>query len=149
LEEWNFDCPDSLDKTLLIKQITTLIKGQVVVKPNYHYYTHVRISQGERVYPKAFIIVEGLFALYWAELRNLYRLKVFIDASNDSCLERRLQRDIKERGFSPEFIRHQFKTTVLPMYRKYIQSTRKYADIILNGEKPVEQAVDRLLDICV
>lgn len=50
--------------------------------------------------PADVILVEGILIFYDQELRDLFDMKLFVDADSDDRLARRVQRDIKERGRS-------------------------------------------------
>jgi uridine kinase len=92
------------------------------------------------------VIIEGLFALYWPELRQLLDTKIYVEADDAVCLERRLLRDVRERGRTRESVEHQFRTTVVPMTELYVRPTRDYADIVALGDAPVDETVTRVLN---
>lgn len=114
-------------------------------RPLYDFATHARLPRGERFAASEFLILEGLFALYWPELRELASAKVFVDASDDVCLGRRQLRDVAERGRTPESVLAQFRQTVQPMAALYVSPTFKYADLFLSGEQPLPRSVDTVL----
>ena len=60
-------------------------------------------------------------------------LKVFIDVNDELRLKRRIERDIKTRGRDTESILNQYNKTVRPMYSKYVNPTKDYADLIINN----------------
>ena len=60
-------------------------------------------------------------------------IKVYVDAASDERILRRILRDTKKRGRTLEDICDQYLKTVSPMHEKYVEPTRKYADIIING----------------
>jgi uridine kinase len=134
----NFDVPESLDWDLLAKQLETLAQGLPVEKPVYNFATHARTGETERVEPREFLIVDGLFALYDGRVRALCRTKVFLEVDDALSLARRLARDVQERGRTQESVIAQYNDTVRPMYEKYVRPTRSFADLALSGERPVE-----------
>ena len=145
----NFDHPDSLDAQLLIQQITQIAAGRTIEKPVYRFLSHMRARVGIAVAPTEVILVEGLYALYWQQMREVMHLKVFIDAADGLCLKRRLERDPTERGLTPEFVRTQYATTVKPMFERFVLPTRRFADIVLNGEQAMEKIIEELeREIC-
>jgi len=91
------------------------------------------------------VILEGIFALYWPELRNLLDFKIFIEVDEKLMLLRRAERDTAERGREKKQIIAQLYETVLPMNKKHVLPTRKYADLILGGEDPLEEVTDRVI----
>jgi uridine kinase len=144
--ESNFDHPHALDRELALEQLASLARGVAVDLPLYDFTTHSRGTKGKRIEPGWIVIVEGLFALYWEDLRDLFDLRVFLEAGQELCLERRLARDLQLRGRTEEFVRRQYSGTVIPMFERYIQPTRRYANLMLRGDDPVERSVAAVLE---
>jgi uridine kinase len=138
---WNFDAPEALDTELLFTDIRQLHRGNSINKPIYDFTTHSRTKETELVEPRKYIIVEGLFALYWDEIAKLLGTKVFVDLGEDICLERRIERDIRERGRTRESVLEQYRTTVLPMARQHVHPTRAKADIVVTGDDDIANEV--------
>jgi len=141
----NFDSPAALDHELLIQQVQKLSRGEGIIRPRYDFATHSRLSQGESFAAQDFLIIEGLFALYWKELRELSGTKIFVDAPDDVCLSRRQIRDVAERGRTLESVTWQFRQTVQPMATLHVRPTFKYADLVLPGEQSVSESVETVL----
>jgi uridine kinase len=143
--EVNFDAPDALDHDLIVEQARSLKQGKAIEKPTYDFTQHVRAVATEAIESAEFIILEGLFALYWGELRELLDLRIYITADHEVCLERRIFRDVRERGRTEESVRRQYEGTVRPMCEAHIAPTRAFADIALSGVDPVKQSVHAIL----
>jgi uridine kinase len=141
----NFDIPKSLDYELISQHIRMLMQGESVEKPNYDYATHLRKGTTKLSSSGRFLIVEGLYALYWENIRNLFNLKVFVDLDDKIAFKRRVERDVRERGSTRENVVRQYRTIVRPMFDKYVFPTRDYADMILNGTKTVEESAERIV----
>jgi uridine kinase len=141
----NFDHPEAVDRGLLIAHLERLAAGEAVERPVYRFATHTRAARAETVGPAAHVIVEGLLALHWAEIRRLLALAVFVDLADAACLERRVARDVAERGRSPESVREQYAETVRPMRERYVMPTRRFADLVVSGAAPLEISADRIL----
>jgi uridine kinase len=107
--------------------------------PNYDFATHSRTCEVTRIPAARFVIVEGLFALYWPEVRALLGTRVYVDTRDEVCFERRLARDTRERGRTEESVRRQYAATVRPMAELHVWPTRRYADVIVSGESPLAQ----------
>jgi uridine kinase len=135
-EERNFDHPDALDRDLLVEQLRALAAGRTVEAPVYRFDTHTRAPRRRRVEPEGVIVVDGLYCLFWAEIRALLLLKVFVEADHATCLARRLARDTGERARTEASVRAQYERTVRPMYEKHVRATREHADLVLDGEEP-------------
>jgi uridine kinase len=134
----NYDVPDALEHELLIEHVRALSWSAAIEKPLYDFTRHTRAAETHRLAPAPYILVEGLFTLHWADLRELLTLKVFIDAPDEVCLARRLERDVRLRGRTPEDIRRQFAAQVQPCAELHVRPTRHYADLILDGTRDVE-----------
>ncbi len=141
----NFDEPSALDEQTLIHQVRALSKGDTVPQPVYDFTTHTRTPKTQNFAATEFLIVEGLFALYWPELREVAGTKVFVNAPDDECLHRRLMRDVVERGRTAESVIAQFEQTVQPMANLYVRPTAKYADLRLSGEQALSASLDSVL----
>ena len=141
----NFDSPDALDYRLLDTHIRSLLNGHSIERPKYNYQTHRRQKETLSVPPRRYLVLEGLFALYWPTLRAQSDIAAFVTTSNELALTRRLQRDIQERGGSEPSIRTQWEETVWPMYLTYVEPTRRFADLIIDGTGSIEHSAERLI----
>jgi uridine kinase len=141
----NFDTPDSLDETLLTRQIQLLAQGRTVDLPVYDFTRHVRSDAVQRIQPSRCLIVEGLFTLHWEAVRNALRLKIFVEAEDSVCLARRIERDVRERGRTRESVLQQYEATVRPMAEAYVLPCRQHADLVLDGTSPIESSVTAVL----
>ena len=129
----NYDHPDSLETDLLIEHLKALREGKAIDCPTYDFAHHTRAKEIVRVEPSRVIIVEGILILQDARLRDLFDIKIFVEADADERILRRVTRDIKERGRSLENIMEQYLTTVKPMHYLYVEPTKTVADLILNS----------------
>jgi len=134
----NFDEPAALDHEEILRDARILAEGGSVSAPRYDYSIHARVEGEQVIEPSPVIILEGLFALYWSGLRDLLQLKIYVDAPDSLCLERRLRRDVQERGRTPESVRAQYAATVRPMAQLHILPTREYADLVVNGAEALD-----------
>ncbi|RMD99776.1 MAG: uridine kinase [Deltaproteobacteria bacterium] len=135
----NFDTPDAIDDDLLVRQVRSLIEGISVERPIYRFETHTRAPETRNVAPAPFLVIEGLFTLYWRALRELLDCSIFITTPDEVCLERRKRRDVEERGRSVAFVLAQYAETVRPMYEAFVAPTIGYADLVVNGETSIEE----------
>jgi len=113
--------------------------------PVYRFDTHTREPHGTIVAPAKTVIVEGLFTLYWARVRDLLQLKVFVDVDEGVGLARRIERDVSERGRSAASVRGQHELTVRPMYETHVRPTRDHADLVLDGARPLDALVSAVI----
>ena len=131
----NYDCPDALDTDLLVKHLHELLLGKCVDIPLYDFCIHTRKSEVIRVCPTPVIIVDGILTFHDKRLRELFDIKIYADADADERILRRLRRDVTERGRDIDGVINQYIGTVKTMHGIYVEPTKKYADIIINGGK--------------
>jgi len=127
----NFDHPDAIDEQLLCSHIRDLLAGKFINRPVYDFTKHLRKRETVRLSGHNIIILEGIFVLYFDSLRSLLDFKVYTDSDADIRLIRRLKRDLLERDRSLESILNQYEKYVRPMHLQFVESTKRYADIII------------------
>lgn len=142
--EVNYDHPLAFDTDLMIKQIKQLINYEAIEKPVYDYEQSTRSDKTIHQEPRDVIIVEGVLILDDQRLRDLMDIKVFVDTDDDIRIIRRIQRDIKERGRTLDWVIEQYLATVKPMYHQFVEPTKRYADIIVPEGGENEVAIDLL-----
>ena len=134
----NYDHPDALETDLLIEHLTKLKNGESIECPVYDFTQHTRSDKKVTVEPKKVILVEGILVLADERLRDLFDIKVYVEADADERILRRMIRDVRERGRDMEGVMEQYLTTVKPMHYLYVDPTRSKADIVINsGKNPV------------
>lgn len=144
-EKVNFDHPSSVDFELLVSHLRKLKNGQEVHLPVYDFSTHTRKAKIVSILPKPVILVEGIFVLHHEPLRSQLDLKIYLDADSETRLQRRVSRDLQERGRSQESVLRQYENTVLPMHRNYVEPSSQYADFILSYEGDTLSALDSVI----
>jgi len=127
----NYDHPDAFDWPLMVQHVQALRRGEAIEMPTYDFTQDNRASKTITVQPAPVIVIEGLFALFDADLRKMMSLKIFVDTAADVRFIRRLQRDMAERGRSAESVINQYLETVRPMHKQFIEPTKRNADVIL------------------
>jgi len=140
----NYDHPKAFDWKLMREHIKVLKEGKSIDKPIYDFSVHNRSNKTEHVDSKKVIIIEGIMALVDKEVRSYGDLKVFIKASNERRLVRRIERDTKERGRSYDSVIKQYFETVQPMYEEIIGPSQYYADLIINNDGYQNNSIDVL-----
>lgn len=144
----NYDHPNSLETKLMVKHINQLIKGKTVRVPVYDFTAHRRTDETVLVEPAPIILVDGILIFTKRRLRELMDIKVYVDTDADVRFIRRLQRDMEERGRSLPSIVTQYLETVRPMHLKFVEPSKRFADVIIpNGglnQVAMEMVVSRL-----
>jgi len=138
----NFDHPDAFEHNLMVEHINQLKQGNSIELPQYCFKMHLRLDHTLEKKPADWLILEGLHLFHRQQIVDMYDTKVFVDAPIETCLERRIVRDQQQRNRTLESIHHQFKTTVMPMYFKYIEPTKTVADIVLDGTKNKQKNIE-------
>lgn len=127
----NYDHPSSLESELLVKHLVALRQGDPIERPVYDFATHLRSEEVIVMDPAPVVLVEGILVLAVAEFRTELDLKIYVDTDADIRLARRLQRDIEERGRTTESVIAQYFATVRPMHLEFVETSKRYADIII------------------
>ncbi|MBS1856252.1 MAG: uridine kinase [Acidobacteria bacterium] len=142
----NFDHPDAIDWELLHEHLVAISEGRAFDEPVYSFADYARTADTRRIEPSEVLIVEGLFVLYWPELRAMLDTTVYVQTDPDVCFDRRLRRDVAERGRTPESVRRQYESTVRPSAEWFVNPTQKYADLVVSGEEPFERSTSLVLN---
>ena len=142
----NYDHPASFETNRMIADIRKLKEGMAVDCPVYDFTIYNRSDRTVRIEPRPVIIVEGILILENEELRKLMDIKIFVDTDADERITRRLIRDMQERGRSAQSVVDQYIATVKPMHEKYVEPSKKYADIIIPRGGENEIAIRMLIE---
>ncbi len=127
----NYDEPAALDTSLLVYHLEQLRCGRAIECPVYDFAQHNRSDETLRIEPNRVIIVEGIMIFENEPLRELMDVRIFVDTDADVRLCRRIKRDVNKRGRSLESVLEQYQTTVKPMHEKYVEPSKKYANLVV------------------
>jgi uridine kinase len=143
----NFDDPAMIEAPLLAEHIAALARGDSIDRPIYDFATYTRVpGRTEVVTSGPFLIIEGIFALHFAELLPLYQLRIYVDTPDALCFERRLKRDIDERGRSEESVRYQWEYRVRPSSTTYVRPSAANADLVVEGSDDLDWKAERVMN---
>ena len=143
--KFNYDHPDAFDWPLLNAHLDALAKGQPVPVPIYDFTIYDRTDQVRMLPPARIVVVEGILVLWEPTLRERFDLKLYIDTDADLRFIRRLQRDVAERGRTPDSIIAQYLESVRPSHEQFIEPSKRYADVIFPQGGLNAPAIDVLL----
>ena len=142
----NFDDPSLIESPLLIAHVAALAQGCAIERPTYDFSTYTRVPNlTELIHPAPYLLVEGLFALYYPALLPLYHLRIYVDTPDELCFERRLKRDTQERGRTADSVRRQYDATVRPASVAYVRPSAANADLTVDGAGALDWKVERVL----
>ena len=142
----NWDHPRTLSFDELQKDIESLRKGETIQREEYTFNNPHAIPAMLTFRPAPIIVVEGLFILHEKGLRDLFNLKVFVDADEHIRLDRRLRRDTTERGQTMDQVLTDYTKYVAPMYEQFVSPQRQYCDLIVPNNKHMYKALDVLVN---
>ena len=132
----NYDEPAALETDLMARHLDQLRHGESIQCPVYDFTQHNRSNDTIEIVPKHVIIVEGILIFENKVLRVLMDIKIFVDTDADVRLCRRIKRDVNKRGRSLESVLEQYQNTVKPMHEKYVEPSKKFANlVVLEGGK--------------
>ena len=138
----NFDMPTAFHRQRFFEDMCAVMRGEAVTKTEYTFNHRERPGNLITIEPADVVIMEGLFVFHYEEIRSLLDLRVFIDAREELCKERRLTRDTHERGYSPEQTAYQWEHHVLPAYRQFILPYREDAHLIVANHVDYEKGLE-------
>ncbi len=137
----NYDHPHAFDWPLLRQHILNLKEGKSISSPVYDFKTSTRTDKSVPVQPTSVIIFEGIFTLFDQEIRDMLDIMCFLHVDSDIRFARRLHRDVKERGRSLESVIDQYYETVRPMYQRYLDPQRQFADFVVGEETDIAASI--------
>ena len=141
----NYDEPAALETDLMARHLDALRHGEAIDCPVYDFSQHNRSNETIRIEPKSVIIVEGILIFENKELRDLMDIRIFVDTDADVRLCRRIWRDVNKRGRTLESVLQQYQDTVKPMHEKYVEPSKRFADIVVPEGGKNMVALDMIL----
>ncbi len=141
----NFDHPESIEFDLLLKHLGALKRGEDIFVPQYDFALHRRRLESTYFPWRPVVILDGILILVEPRLRELMDLSLFVDTHEDLRFQRRLHRDTRERGRTPEGVRDQFFSQVKPMHDLFVEPSRKFASKVISGERSFGPVIDEIV----
>lgn len=145
--EVNYDHPDALEHELLLSHLKTLRAGNDIQIPVYDYVSHTRTEELRIIHPASIVLVEGALVLHHSRVRELCDYRIYLDAPLELCLERRIERDKRERGRNESSVRQQFIDSVVPMYLRFVAPEGEFADLMIGQSEIRDQDVQEIAAI--
>ena len=141
----NYDEPAALETDLMVRHLEKLRQGEAIECPVYDFAQHNRSNKTITIQPKRVIIVEGILIFEDRALRDLMDIRIFVDTDADVRLGRRILRDVEERGRTLQSVLEQYETTVKPMHEKYVEPSKKHANLVVPEGGKNYVALDMIL----
>lgn len=140
----NYDHPDAFETDMMIDHLRKLKAGIAIDCPTYDYAMHNRAAETIHVEPRPVIVVEGILIFQNEELCKEMDIKIYVDTDADVRLIRRIKRDVAERGRSLDSVLNQYLETVKPMHEKFVEPSKRNADLLVIGGGKNQVALDML-----
>ena len=129
----NYDEPAALETDLMARHLDLLRQGESIQCPVYDFALHNRSDAVVEIEPRPIILIDGILIFHDPAMRACMDLKIYVETDADERILRRARRDLQERGRDLDSVIQQYLTTVKPMHNAYVNPTKVFADIILNG----------------
>ena len=136
-KEYNFDLPSTIDHDHFESDIFKLLNNESFVKQEYTFNNSNAVPKMLEIKPAPIIIVEGLFIMHFGKIKDVLDMTIFIEADENIALQRRLKRDLEERGYSNDDAYYKWVNHVVPAYKEYLLPYRNQADKIIENNTHV------------
>ena len=130
-KHFNFDLPDTIDHEHFEDDISKLLNWEPILKKEYTFNNPNIVPKMLEIKPAPILIVEGLFILHFKKISESLDLKIFIDADDDVALQRRIKRDLIERGYSHDDVMYKWINHVVPAYKEFLLPYKDECDQII------------------
>jgi len=139
---YNFDLPTAIDRESFYQDIRDLFEGKTVYKEEYTFNNPAIQPRMLEIKPAPILIVEGLFIFHYSEVNELLDHRIFIHAEEEVALQRRLKRDLEERGYFEEDVRYKWLNHVVPAFNQYLLPYKSICDqVIINNTDDPQQMI--------
>ena len=146
----NFDLPESINHKNFYLDILKLSSGKNIKYDEYNYNNPKTKKFSKKcIYSNPIIIVEGLFIYHYKKIRDLFHSRIFIDAQMQLMLERRIKRDLAERGYDKNDVEYRYKNHVIPAFKKFTHPHKKKSDLIINNDKNLQYSVRKFKEFLI
>lgn len=134
---YNFDLPSTIDNSQFLNDIKSLINGETVYQKEYTFNNPNAEPKLLEIQPAPIVMVEGLFILHFEEIAEILDMKIFIDTDEDIALQRRLKRDLIERGYPEGDVLYKWNNHVMPAFNDYLLPYKTQCDKIITNNTHV------------
>lgn len=118
----DFDHPNSIDWDLLLQNLSQLRLGFIVEAPDYDFPSRSRsVDQTHILEPRPLIVVSGILAANDRRLREEADLVIGVHADWETCVKRRVERDVRERARIAKECYEQIESSVRPRFEEFVQ----------------------------
>jgi len=145
--EANYDLPSALYSERFHEDLLKLIQYQPVLIRKYHFENYDAPEETVVVSPRPILLVEGLFVLDIPEVDSLLNYRIFVECDIDLCFNRRIERDVRERGIPHKRSLHQWQHHVVPAYENHILPHRERCNMVIQNEGSAEGNIEKIVQV--
>jgi uridine kinase len=138
---YNFDLPSTIDNGQFVNDIKNLINGDTVYQKEYTFNNPNAEPKLLEIQPAPIVMVEGLFILHFEEIAEILDMKIFIDTDEDISLQRRLKRDLIERGYPEGDVLYKWNNHVMPAFNDYLLTYKEQCDKIITNNTHIAEDI--------
>ena len=138
---YNFDLPTAINRELFYAHIKDLFDGKTVFKEEYTFNNPNITPKMLQINPAPILVVEGLFIFHYEEVNQLLDYRIFLDANEPIALERRLRRDLIERGYDHDDVMYKWTNHVVPSYNEYLLPYREQCNLVIRNNVDDPQVI--------
>ncbi|MDY7105458.1 MAG: uridine kinase [Actinomycetota bacterium] len=141
----NFDHPSSIDVDLFAHHLDELAAGRGVDLPNYDFASYTRVAGSMHIEPRPVVIVEGMLLYALAGIGERCDLSIYLRVPADVRCERRVRRDVAERGRVAADVERVFTEVVVPMHDRHVAPFAGTADLVIEHGDDRQRLLDELV----
>lgn len=141
----NFDHPDAIEFSLVCRHLQALKRGESIDVPLYDFATHKRLLEVKYFDPRPVVILDGILILTQKEVRDCLDVSFFIDAAEEVRFQRRIYRDVRERGRTLEGVKSQLMNHVKPMHDLFVEPSKRFANRVISGERSFGPIIEEVV----
>lgn len=143
---YNFDLPRTIDAELFEKDVQQLIDGKIIYKKEYTFNNPNATPKMLEIKPAPILIIEGLFIMHFKGIAERMDMKIFVEADEAVALERRLRRDLLERGYSNDDVMYKWIHHVVPAYNEYLLPYKNECHRIIINNTNTNENIQKVTD---
>jgi uridine kinase len=140
----NYDLPTGINREKFVQDMNLLLRGEAIEFLEYNFNNPAWEPEKVRIEPAKVIVMEGLFVFHFQEIFERLNHKVFISAPEELRLQRRIDRDLGERGYPEHEVRYQWDNHVRPAEKKFLEPYISACDLIIDSTKSFETEIHSL-----
>ena len=141
----NFDLPSAIDFNRLKSDLSKLARGNSVEIVEYTFNNPSIFPKTILIQSAQIILVEGLFVYADAKLKKKFDLRLYIHTEPQIAIDRRVARDIDERGMLKNQVLYQWQQHVLPAYDEHLEPHRQDSHYVIDNNTDFDNSLKHVI----